>query len=227
MSLAGKRILVTGGAGGLGRALVPRLLDAGAWVAVTYRDNEELAELLRRVDPSRPQPTALSCDLADADSIENLARELAHDLPLHGLACLAGSWMGGRPMWEAPDDELDEALRDNLLATWRVLKRFAGGMVQAGYGRIVTVGARHAVRGTRDAAAYAAAKGAVVSLTLAVAEDLRGTGATATCVLPSKMREGGGGHAVPYERVAAAVAWLLDDDASVLDGAILPVYGDA
>lgn len=227
MTLDGKRILVTGGTGKLGRALVPRLLDEGAWVAVTYRGNEELAKLLAELDPDGPQPKAIQCELADADSVARLSEELAQieALPLHGLACLAGGYTGGHPLWEAPDDEMHATVSGNVLPTWRVLKRFTRGMVDAGYGRIVTVGAKHGVEPVKNGAAFAAAKGAVLSLTRALAEDLRGTGVTATCLVPYKMRAAGAEGVVPYEEVAAAVVWLLGDEAGVVDGDALPVYG--
>lgn len=223
MSLEGKRILVTGGTGLLGRALVPRLLDAGAWVAVTYRDNERLSALYAGLDPDGPQPKAVACELADPDSVEALAEDLAPDLPLDGIACLAGGWGGGQALWEAPPGQLEEMVRLNVLPTWFALRRFLPGMVAAGRGRAVTVGARHAVRGMKVNAAYGASKGAVVSLTESLAEDLRGSGVTVTCVMPSVI--GTGGKGASPEDVAAAVAWMLDDEAGVLNGAVVAAYG--
>lgn len=226
MSLEGKRILVTGATGILGREVVRRLLAEGAWVAAVYRGNEHLAEMLSLLDPNGPQPKALYAELSDADSVERLAQELAHDLPLHGLALLAGGWTGGARVWEAPETQMHEMIKTNVLPTWRTLRRFVPGMVEAGYGRIVTVGARHGVRPTKGNAAYGASKAAVMSLTQGLSEDLRGTGVTATCVVPSSIRPGGENGAVSPERVAAAISWLLDDDASVATGTLLPVYGD-
>lgn len=229
MSLAGKRILVTGATGKLGRVLVRRLIDDGAWVAVTYRSNESLAGLLACLDPDGPQPQAYECELSDPDSVEALAQGLAQtaDLPLQGLALLAGGWAGGTPLWESAGSDLPEVMHANVLPTWNVLRRFVGGMVDAGYGRIVTVGARHSVTPVKGNAAYAAAKGAVASMTTTIAEDLRGTGVSAACILPRLMRAEASGNAVSYDAVAAMIAWLLDEDAAIVDGALLPVYGSS
>lgn len=227
MSLAGKRILVTGGTGKLGREVVKRLVAAEAWVAVTYRDNASLAALLSELDPNGPQPKAVQCELSEPASVRGLAEELttAEALPLHGLALLAGGWMGGTPLWEAAEGQLEDLWRRNVTSAWNVLHRFAGGMAEAGYGRIVTVGARHVARPVKGNAAYAAAKGAVAGLTATLAEDLRGTGVTATCVLPWHMSAEAAQGAVSYDEVAAMIAWLLDDDASVANGDMLQVNG--
>lgn len=227
MSLANKRILVTGGTGKLGRALVKRLLDDGAWVAVTYRDNTSLAALLSTLPPDGPQPKAFQCELSDADSVAGLAEELEQNvaLPLHGMALLAGGWEGGGALWEAPEGQLDDLLRDNVLSTWNALHRFAGGMAEAGYGRIVTIGARHADRAVKGNAAYAAAKAAIAAMTTTLAEDLRGTGVTATCLLPWKMSMEPSAKSMTYDDAVPLLAWLLDDDAAVVDGDTLRIDG--
>ena len=142
--------------------------------------------------PAAAGDTSASCPTRTPSKRSPRSSRRPTTLPLHGLALLAGG-LGGRhaAVGVAPASDCTEVMHANVLPTWNVLRRFVGGMVDAGYGRIVTVGARHAVTPVKGNAAYAAAKGAVASMTATLAEDLRGTGVTRD-VHPAEAHAGGG-----------------------------------
>ena len=122
----------------------------------------------------------------------------------------------------------------NLTSTFLMCKHAIAPMREAGYGRIVTVGARAGVLPQPGGAAYAASKAGVIALTTAVAEELRGIDATANCVLPSIIATPANRAAMPKahvdrwvtpESLAYVVCFLGSHAAGDLRGAAVPVYG--
>jgi NAD(P)-dependent dehydrogenase (short-subunit alcohol dehydrogenase family) len=109
------------------------------------------------------------------------------------------------------------------------------GMVERKYGRIVTVGSRPAIDPTPNTAAYSAAKAAVIAMTRSLGRELRGSGVTANCILPSTIDTPQNRESMPRadpsrwvtpEAIGQVVAFLCSDAAGVIRGAAIPVYGD-
>jgi NAD(P)-dependent dehydrogenase (short-subunit alcohol dehydrogenase family) len=109
------------------------------------------------------------------------------------------------------------------------------GMTERGYGRIVTVGSRPAIDPTPNTAAYSAAKAAVVAMTRSLGRELRGTGVTANCILPSTIDTPQNRESMPRadpsrwvkpEEIGRIVAFLCSEASGVIRGAAIPVYGD-
>jgi NAD(P)-dependent dehydrogenase (short-subunit alcohol dehydrogenase family) len=122
----------------------------------------------------------------------------------------------------------------NLIPTFLLAKYAAREMARNHWGRIVNVASRAAVSGQRNASAYAVAKGGVVTLTEAQAEETRDQGITVNAVLPSIIDSPANRKAMPSaafdrwpkpEEIARIIAFLASDDAALISGASIPVYG--
>ncbi|MFF5712624.1 SDR family NAD(P)-dependent oxidoreductase [Streptomyces sp. NPDC012756] len=171
----GRRVLITGASGTIGRALGDRLTRAGARVV----------GLDLRPTGDEPFPV-MACDVTDDDSVTSAVTE-ALEL-LGGLDVLVNNaGIGGpAPAEYAPGDEVRRQLEINLLGTWRVTAVCVGELVAA-RGRVVMVASRMAVMQLPLAAAYGASKRAMVAYADALRLEL-GTHVTVTCVYPSAVR---------------------------------------
>jgi NAD(P)-dependent dehydrogenase (short-subunit alcohol dehydrogenase family) len=138
-------VLVTGGTGALGRAIVKRLLEQGARVAVTYRREAEW----RTLESAAAAPGRLhgvEADLADAEAARRAVEKAAAELGvLDGLALVAGGWAGGTAFDAAPADEWSRMLRGNLDSAAYAC-RHALPLLRKQGGAIVAVGSRAAER---------------------------------------------------------------------------------
>ena len=227
MSLAGKTIAVTGAFGFLGTAVVKALLDRGANVAAI-----DLADAPR--DPKALGTASLhgGVDLGDGEAaraaFEAIAR--AHG-GLHGLVNVAGGFAwekiegGTLETWDAM---FRMNLRSAVAACMAALPHLPDG------GRIVNIGATAGHRAELGKGAYSASKAGVARLTESLAEELKDRGITVNAVLPSTldtpanradMPEADASRWVQPAQLAAAVVFLLSDDASAITGALLPVVG--
>lgn len=232
MVLSGKTAVITGGAGGLGRAVVRTFQDAGANVVVADRSAEALAQF-------PPQATLLpvEVDVLDERSVDNLMQATRVRFGrIDALLCLAGGFFGDVPVAETPLEKLREQLDLNLVSAFVCVRAVLPHMIAGGGGVIIGVGARPAVRPVPGAVAYAAAKVGVVKLMESVAEEYREQGVRANVILPSIIDTPANRRAMPDadfsrwvhpEQVAAVLRFLVSDDAAIISGAAIPVYGRA
>jgi NAD(P)-dependent dehydrogenase (short-subunit alcohol dehydrogenase family) len=231
--LEGRVIAVPGGAGSLGPTVVRRLAEAGARACVCGRDRASLDGLAAEIEPAIETDVV---DLLDLDATKAWAAELAgrHDGRVDGLVHLVGGWRGGTPIEDAPLEDWD-ALSALLVRTLQhTTQAFAEHLVESGRGRFVIVGAGQAQAPTHPNAAYAAAKAAADTWTLALADRFKGTGATANIVVvgaivTSEMRtespEKDFSTFTPAEEIAGTIAYLCSDDAASMNGQRVTLRG--
>lgn len=225
--------LVTGGTGGLGTAVVGRLLDDGWRVVVPWVAERELERIERRDGLE-----LVEADLFDAEAVAAVAARAGEDdaAPLRGVANLVGGFGMGKKVAEAPIDEFDAQLRLNLRPTYLVTQAALPQLVEAGGGGIVCVGSRAALQPFSGAAGYVTAKAAVIAFAQTVAVEYKDAGVRCNAILPSVIDTPGNRASMPRAdhskwvapaQIAGVVAHLLSDDGAATSGAAIPVYGRA
>jgi 3-oxoacyl-[acyl-carrier protein] reductase len=246
IDLTGKRALVTGGSRGIGRAAAILLAKAGARVAVNYRvESPSAARVVQDIEAAGGEAFCLSADVSRRDESEMMVEEtISRFGGIDILVNNAGIWTGA-PIEELSDEEWTEMMAVNLTGTFLCIRAAVPAMKQAGFGRIINLASTAGQRGEAFHAAYAATKGAVISLTKSLATELAPHGITTNCVAPgwtaTDMTAASlagaerdailatiplGRVATPGE-IAGAVVFLASDLASFVNGEILNVNGGA
>jgi NAD(P)-dependent dehydrogenase (short-subunit alcohol dehydrogenase family) len=232
----GKRILVTGAGKGIGRAVAQRLAAEGASVVALARTATDLDTLRAEIGGE-----SIVCDLADADG----AREAARDaLPLDGLVNNAGM-VELAPVVDVDSRSFDRLMALNARAPLILAQVVARAWIdRQARGAIVNVSSVASLWGTPEHAAYGASKAALDSLTVTMAHELGRHGIRTNSVNPvvtltemaarvwgetakaQSMRDRIPlGRFVQPEEIACVVAFLLSDEASMINGVILRVDG--
>ena len=225
--------IVTGGTGGLGSAVVARLLDNGWRVVVPWIVESELSRVQERDGLELVQ-----ADLFDADAVAEVVSLGAGDAeaPLRGVVNLVGGFaMGGR-VHETPIGDFERQFRLNLRPTYLVTAAALPHLLEHGRGSIVCVGTRAAVQPFSGAAGYISSKAAVIAFAQAVAVEYKLTGIRCNAILPSVIDTPANRASMPnadHERwvkpaeIAGTIAYLLSEDSQPTSGAAIPVYGRA
>ena len=225
--------IVTGGTGGLGSAVVARLLDEGWRLVVPWIVEGELARM-----PEREDLELVQADLFDAEQAAAVvARGAAErEAPLRGLVNLVGGFAAGGRVHDTPIEEFEKQFRLNLRPTYLVTAATLPRLLEAGGGSVVCVGTRAAVQPFSGAAGYIASKAAVIAFAQAVAAEYKNDGIRCNAILPSVIDTPANRASMPnadHERwvkpaeIAGVIAHLLSDDARTTSGAAVPVYGRA
>jgi NAD(P)-dependent dehydrogenase (short-subunit alcohol dehydrogenase family) len=225
--------IVTGGTGGLGAAVVGRLLDDGWRVVVPWVVEREL----ERVQP-RDHLELIQADLFDPDAVGKVVSLAASaaTAPLSGVVNLVGGFAVGGRVHEAPIEEFEKQFRVNLRPTYLVTQAAIPKLLEAGGGSIVCVGTRAALQPFRGAAGYVSSKAAVIAFAKTVAVEYRDDGIRCNAILPSvidtpanraSMPDADHDRWVKPEEIAGVIANLLSDDSRPVSGAAVPVYGRA
>ncbi|HZQ61043.1 MAG TPA: SDR family NAD(P)-dependent oxidoreductase [Casimicrobiaceae bacterium] len=228
MDFRARHVIVTGGTGALGSAVVGRLVAAGAQCHVPYTDARKLDSF-----EHRDRVHLVPCDLTDQGSVAKLYEDVPQLWASIHLA-------GGFEM--APAVDTDKAalqrMLDTNLVTCFLCCRFAARRLGTTEGRIVNVAARAALepRSGAGMTAYVASKAAVAALTQALAAELVGANILVNAVAPSVINTAANREAMPNARqerwptpdeIAAAILFLASPENAVTSGAVVPVYGQA
>ncbi len=233
----GKVALVAGGTGGLGRAVSLAFLEQGCNVAVTYPRQEEWDALQSAAGASKERLEGYGVDVTDEGAVTGLIENL---LKNHGridaLINTVGGYAGGAKLWELDTRVFEQMLALNLRSGFILSRAVVPAMLKQGHGSIVNVAAKAALDHASGAAAYAASKAAAVAMMDSLAADLKGTGVRVNSILPSIIDTEANRKAMPKsdfakwpqpEDIARVILFLCGDDAKVVHGAALPVYGDS
>ena len=225
----GRTVLVTGGHGGLGGAVVAEFADAG-WRVVTP---------VRKVGGSTPPGVVeVAADLTDPASVTAAVEAAAGEpgSPLRALVNLVGGYGGGRLVHETPVEEFEQLVSINLRPTFLSTAAALPHLVAAGGGAVVCVSARAAVAPFAKAAGYIAGKAAVLAFANSVAVEYKKQGVRSNTILPSVIDTPTNRAAQPGAdfdtwvrpaEIAAVVRFLASDESAPTSGAAVPVYGQA
>ncbi len=232
MDFRDRHLVITGGAGALGTALVTALVEAGAICHVPCFDGAEAQRF--RLRGHKHVVLSVTGSLADETAVNRLYQGI---MPLWASVHLAGGFAAAR-LAETGVATLQQQIEMNLISCLLCCRAAVNAMTAnaAGGGRIVNVAARAALEWRTGAgtAAYTASKAAVAALTVALAEEVAKDGILVNAVAPSIMDTPANRAAMPkadyslwpkVEEVAATILFLASPENRVTRGAIVPVYG--
>lgn len=179
MTASPRRILVTGGASGLGRGIASAFRDAGDEVFIADVNTDAAAAVAAEIGA-----TSLTLDIGDEASVRAAAERLAADGGIDVLINNAGIVAGGGTLQEVPVDVVDAALRVNVRGTFLMLRVFGGLLAEARRGSIVNISSIGARQPTPGLGHYEATKAAVDALTRTAAIELASSGVRVNAVAP-------------------------------------------
>lgn len=232
LDYAERHIVVTGGTGALGTAVVSQLLEAGACCHVSFLDPEERERFA--LGGHTNVQMAEGVDLSDDASVQRFFQQVAA-VPLWASIHLAGGF-AMQPIEATSGEDFLKQLKMNAMTCFLCCREAAGHMKQGG--RIVNVAARPALEPRTGAgmSAYTASKAAVAALTQALAGELVDRGILVNAVAPSIMDTPANRKAMPgadhdkwptTDEVARTILFLASPQNACTRGAVVPVYGRA
>jgi NAD(P)-dependent dehydrogenase (short-subunit alcohol dehydrogenase family) len=234
---SGKVVLVAGGTGGLGRAVSLAFLEEGATVIVTYQKQNEFEALKSAAGQNSPMLHGNRIDVTDEVAVgELVGRCLKEHGSLDILVNCVGGYVGGVKLWELDSKTFDQMLALNLRSGFLLSRAVVPVMLKQKHGSIADVVAKAALDHGAGAAAYAASKAAALAMMDSLAADLKGTGVRVNSILPSIIDTEVNRKAMPDadfskwpnpEEIARVILFLCGDDAKVIHGAAVPVYGES
>jgi 3-oxoacyl-[acyl-carrier protein] reductase len=242
IDLGGRNAVVTGGAQGIGRAIVERFLDSGAAVAIWDRDRA-LAEKTAGELGNRGKVVAVECDVTALAEVER-----ARDVTVKAFGRIdilvnnAGIAGPNVKTWEYDPAAWAEVMRINLDSQFYCCRAVVPLMIAQNYGRIVNVASIAGKEGNPNAPAYSASKAGVIALTKSLGKELATYDIAVNCVTPAAAKTAlfdqmsqqhidymlskiPRGRFVEVDEIAAAVAFCASADCSFTTGSVIDISG--
>ncbi len=236
-----RRVLVTGGSRGIGRAVAIRLASEGFRVAINYRERDDAAkDVAAEIEKAGGEADLLRFDVSDREQARQvLLADLESIGAFYGIVCNAGLSADG-PFPGLSDDDWDRVLRTNLDGFFNIVQPLVMPMIHLRCGgRIVTISSLSGVIGNRGQVNYSASKAGLIGATRSLAQELAKRKITVNSVAPGLIETDMIETApreelvkmIPMRRVgkpgevAAVVSFLMGDEASYMTGQVLSVNG--
>ncbi len=182
-TLAGRRVLITGAASGMGRALAQLAADQGAAVGLLDINADGLRETEASLSGAK-DALSVTTDLTDWPQVEAAVQGVAERFGGIDAVCNVAGWDEPSPFWEQPLEFWEKIIAINLWSTLYVCRAAVPILLEQGSGTIVNVASDAGRVGSKGETVYAAAKGGVIALTKSLARELASKGATVNCVCP-------------------------------------------
>jgi 3-oxoacyl-[acyl-carrier protein] reductase len=222
--------VVTGAGRGIGRAISVDLARRGCDIALLGRTIESLGGAAEEVVALGRLAVAVPCDVADPVAVKAAAARVLADLGVPDVVVANAGVVHRALVQSMTDAEWDEVIDVNLKGTFLVTRAFLPRMLDLGRGRFIAIGSISSTLGTARQSAYCAAKWGTVGFMKSLAEELRGTGLQAMCVMPGSvdtdMLHGSGFAAVMQpEDVARTVTFLALDAPDAMNASAVELFG--
>lgn len=234
--LQDKVVVLSGAAGSLGPAVARAFLAASAKLVIAGRSLDKLGALAAELGGPAGRVTPMAVDLGDETATRTWVRALIDrfgriDVVVH----MVGGYRGGKVLAETPMEDWEFLDASLVRTTLNLVRAVSKPLASGSWGRFIAVTSPRALAPTSKGAVYAAAKSASDALVLALADELRGTGATANLVAVESIEAGSGptaggpakayGKTTTAEQIAAAMLYLCSDEAAIINGVRLPLIG--
>lgn len=235
--------MVTGGSRGIGRACAEALAAGGWKVAIGYRSSDtDAKETLDSIERAEGTGAIVRLDTLDEAAVKDAFEETTETLgPVTGLVNNAGYSQDGL-LLKYPMDAYDRIMNTNVRGAFLCSRVALRGMLRARWGRIVNMSSAVALRSNAGQTAYAASKTALVGLTRSLAREVGAKGITVNAICPGLvdtdmtsyltsearavyLEQTPLGRTATLEEVANVVRFLMSEEASYVNGAVIPVDG--
>ena len=227
-----RTIVVAGGTGALGRSVVRAFLATGARVISTYVKQAEYDSLARQAGEGL---TGVSLDVTDEAAVAGFVSETESKYGgIDALVIAVGGFAGGKQLWETDRATYEMMMNLNLRAAFVMTRAVLPGMIRQNRGAIVNVASKAGYGRAAGAAAYAASKAGVMALFDSLAEEVKPYNINVNSIVPSIMDTPANRRAMPNadfdqwpktDDIAKVIVYLCSEEARVIHGAAVPVYG--
>jgi 3-oxoacyl-[acyl-carrier protein] reductase len=242
IDLRNRHAVVTGGAQGIGLAVVRRLLESGASVTIWDHDRDVLETTIRDLQQAG-EVSGEIVDVSDAVSVSRAAElTVAKQEHIDILVANAGIAGPNHTTWEYPVEHWQRVININLLGVYYCCRAVVPHMLERNYGRIVNVASIAGKEGNPNASAYSASKAGVIALTKSLGKETAGTNIAVNCITPAAARTRifdqmsqehvdymlskiPRGRFLEVQEVGAMVAWLVSEENSFTTAAVFDLSG--
>jgi NAD(P)-dependent dehydrogenase (short-subunit alcohol dehydrogenase family) len=227
-----KVVLVAGGTGALGSAIVNSFIACNAKVISTYLVDKKVDRLESEI---KSKVHLIKADVTNEEEVKELAQSVLRDYgQIHVLVNVVGGYLGGKSVAELDEKGWDLMMNMNLKSAYLVSKHVIPTMISSRNGKIVHISSRTGLKSNGYDSAYAASKAGLIRFVESLAEEVKESSINVNCIMPSTIDTKANRIAMPNadfgkwvkpQDLANVVLFLCSEEAKAITGAAIPTYG--